>query len=245
MKTPFEIVFNVPMECDSCVSSVESAAKELDGVEKASANLKLQVLTVSGFLPPSDIVRAMQKIGKDAIVRGTGKPNSAAVCILESFEPEDNETPVKGLARIVAVSEKDIYVDLTVDGVPKGTYYPLIRNSGNLSRGALSTGSAFHEFQAVTVDKPSSGQTNIKSLGAAATSGLFAHQSFLHAPLTVESLIGRSMVLSDSPNVTEKALCGVIARSAGAWENNKEVCSCTGKTVWQERQDAANRGAVL
>ena len=25
---------------------------------------------------------------------------------------------------------------------------------------------------------------------------------------------------------------GVVARSAGLWENEKTVCSCTGKTLW-------------
>lgn len=33
--------------------------------------------------------------------------------------------------------------------------------------------------------------------------------------------------------------CGIIARSAGIMENTKKICSCTGATLWEER-DAVN-----
>ncbi|CAJ0826137.1 20122_t:CDS:2 [Entrophospora sp. SA101] len=29
-------------------------------------------------------------------------------------------------------------------------------------------------------------------------------------------------------------IAGIIARSAGAFENTKKVCSCSGKTLWEE-----------
>ncbi|RJE17087.1 copper chaperone [Aspergillus sclerotialis] len=37
-------------------------------------------------------------------------------------------------------------------------------------------------------------------------------------------------------------LVGVIARSAGVWDNDKTVCSCSGKSVWQERQEQVAQG---
>lgn len=70
---------------------------------------------------------------------------------------------------------------------------------------------------------------------------------FLDRPVAVWEMIGRSMVLSkirdgpfrqDDPNT----LVGVIARSAGVWDNDKTVCSCSGKNVWQERQEQVGRG---
>ena len=33
-------------------------------------------------------------------------------------------------------------------------------------------------------------------------------------------------------------LAGVIARSAGAWTNDKTVCTCSGKTQWEEAKEA-------
>jgi copper chaperone for superoxide dismutase len=42
----------------------------------------------------------------------------------------------------------------------------------------------------------------------------------------------------------ENTLTGVIARSAGTWENDKTICSCTGKTLWEERKEEVNRGML-
>lgn len=243
----FQIVFNVPMECQSCVDSVNHALESLKGLENIEVDLSTETVTVVGCLPPSEIVKKIRETGKDAIIRGTGKPNSAAVCILESFDPNDFERPVKGLARFVAVGDDELLVDLTVNGLPKGTYYPLIRTSGNLSEGAYSTGGIFHPFAPIEVDQLSDISTKISSIGAfsQSTSELCSGQSFLQAKLKIHELIGRSMVLSKlKTEISSDALCGVIARSAGAWENDKSVCSCTGKTVWQERVDAVNRGVT-
>lgn len=42
--------------------------------------------------------------------------------------------------------------------------------------------------------------------------------------------------------VTE--VVGVVARSAGVWENEKVVCGCSGKTVWEEREEMVGRGML-
>ncbi len=42
----------------------------------------------------------------------------------------------------------------------------------------------------------------------------------------------------------EDTVAGVIARSAGVWENDKTVCSCTGKTLWEERKDELKKGML-
>ncbi|KAI3405815.1 hypothetical protein KGF56_001422 [Candida oxycetoniae] len=248
---PFEIVFAVPMECGACVESISQALKPLEGVTKFDIDLNKNLVTTEGTIPPSSIVRAIQKTGRDAIIRGTGKPDSAAVCILESFDEKDFKQPVKGLARIVEVSDGNSIIDLTVNGLPRGVYYPSIRCSGNISQGALSTGGIFYKLDAIKVDQPSNLTTTINSIGAALISNnnneeLFFGQSFLSAKLSVNELIGRSIVLSRlQDKVTSDSLCGVIARSAGAWENDKQVCSCSGKTVWQERTDAIARGVAV
>lgn len=46
------------------------------GIEKISANLKEQLVTVEGNAAPSAIVEAIQNTGRDAILRGSGKTNS-------------------------------------------------------------------------------------------------------------------------------------------------------------------------
>ena len=65
-------------------------------------------------------------------------------------------------------------------------------------------------------------------------------------------LIGRSILITDTDtddssrvSLGDKTIYGVIARSAGVWENNKQVCNCTGKTVWEERKDALHKGLKI
>lgn len=42
----------------------------------------------------------------------------------------------------------------------------------------------------------------------------------------------------------DRVVVGVVARSAGIWENGKVVCGCSGKTVWEERREAVKRGML-
>lgn len=226
-----QTVYNVELTCQSCVDSVKKALGTVNGLTKFDIDLKNQRVVVEGIAPPSSIVKAIQTTGRDAIIRGTGQPNSAAVSILESFNNEDRLAPVKGLARIVATNDEKLLVDITLNGLPKGIYYPSFRKSGDISQGANSTGGLLHEFPAITVDESSD------------LPNLFSGQNFASANLKISDLIGRSMVISSSKDsITPGSLAGVIARSAGVWENDKQVCSCSGKTVWQERQDAHKQG---
>lgn len=245
MTKAFETLFNVDMKCQSCVDCINDALSQLKGLDSLKVDLQGGTVAAIGVTPPSEIVKAINLCGKDAVIRGSGKPNSAAVCILESFNPDEKFHPVKGLARLVEVSDDVVVVDLTVNGLPKGIYYPQVRTSGVLSQGAMSTGSLYRSLEPITVDQPSDISLRINSIGAftSVSQNLFSAQSFFQFRVKVQDLIGRSIVLSTvRDEVTNDSVCGVIARSAGAWENEKEVCSCTGKTVWQERNDALNRG---
>lgn len=246
MRISFTAVFNVFMQCQDCADSVRKSLCDLD-LESIEIDLASQTVTTTGALPPSSVISAIQNGGRDAILRGAGSANSAAVCILESFDTKDIELPVKGLARLVSIGNGFVLVDLTLNGLEKGIYFPQIRKSGNLSKGALSTGGLYHMLPLIQVSDPSDDGTKVHSLGAFSqpSVGLCSAKAFFEAKLNILDLIGRSLVLStDADGVNASAICGVMARSAGVWENTKEVCSCTGKTVWQERKDAVNRGVL-
>ncbi|ODQ64762.1 superoxide dismutase 1 copper chaperone [Nadsonia fulvescens var. elongata DSM 6958] len=226
----FTSTYSIPLECDKCCESVKKAINTVSGVTQVNCDLAKQFVSVTGFAAPSQIVKSVQAIGKDAIVRGTGEPNSAAVCIFESFDPKDRNSPVKGLARIVAVSPTQTLFDITLNGLPKGTYYPTIRQSGNTYKGGETMGSLYADLGIVEVNEPTS-------------SGLYSGQSFLKKELQITDIIGRGIAVSSRPNeLDSSSVVGVLARSAGVWENDKSVCSCSGKTLWQERQDAIEKG---
>jgi copper chaperone for superoxide dismutase len=49
--------------------------------------------------------------------------------------------------------------------------------------------------------------------------------------LDVSSCIGRALCVDGS-------VAGIIARSAGSGGNKRTLCSCSGKTVWEERSES-------
>jgi copper chaperone for superoxide dismutase len=74
---------------------------------------------------------------------------------------------------------------------------------------------------------------------------------FLDKPIQIWEMIGRGMVVSKQhegerkfEENDENTLVGVIARSAGVWDNDKTVCSCSGKTLWEERKDEVKKGML-
>ncbi|KAK9325767.1 superoxide dismutase [Lipomyces orientalis] len=229
MSISLKTVFAVPLHCKDCVEDVTSALNKVDGIKTVDVDLSKQLVSVEGSAAPSSIVRAIQGTGRDAIVRGSGDPNSSAVCILETHEPSHNAAPVRGLARLVKASPSSTLVDLTLSGMrPRTTYFASIRAGGDISRGPLSTGGLYKSIGSVTVDEQGAGQAFI-----------------VKDDLPIWELIGRSMVVGvdkDCKKMFLEDVVGVIARSAGVWENSKTVCSCSGKTIWEERKDVVSKG---
>lgn len=143
---------------------------------------------------------------------------------------------VRGLARMVEVSPTVTLVDLTLRGVAPGTYRASIRAFGDLMHGAASTGPIWQgpRGDLGTVEVGPDGR------GAA----------FLDRPFQVWEVIGHAFVATRQDE-TEGPLrndadtvVGVVARSAGVWDNDKTVCSCTGKTLWEERKDEVQKGML-
>lgn len=46
---------------------------------------------------------------------------------------------------------------------------------------------------------------------------------------------GARQVLISTPLLFRRLACGIIARSAGLFQNPKQICSCDGLTIWEER----------
>lgn len=52
----------------------------------------------------------------------------------------------------------------------------------------------------------------------------------------LSDIIGRSFVVSEIKNNSlTKIACGIIARSAGLFENPKTICACDGVSLWDEQ----------
>ncbi|KAL1955493.1 hypothetical protein VTO42DRAFT_8519 [Malbranchea cinnamomea] len=244
MIEPFQATFAVPFTCESCIQDVSKAVKALPGITKVEGNLKDQLLLVEGTAAPSAIVGAIQGTGRDAILRGSGKSNSSCVSILETHASVPN--PIRGLARMVQVSKNLTLVDLTINGLPPGRYWATVRETGDISQGAASTGTIWEALlkQKLQDNTPPRGVFGSVDVGENGKGN-----AFFDRPVAVWELIGRSMVVSktedgpfrqDDPNT----LVGVIARSAGVWDNEKMVCTCSGKNAWEERKEQVLKGII-
>ena len=145
---------------------------------------------------------------------------------------------------MVQVAESRTLVDLTIRGLPMGTYHATIRERGDISRGAASTGGIWEAIKDMTGFGQPRGILGILQVGKDERCS-----AFLDHPVSIWELIGRSMVVSSSSEGPFKqndpnTLVGVIARSAGVWDNEKQVCSCSGKNMWQEREEQSDKGML-
>ncbi|KAK0761780.1 LOW QUALITY PROTEIN: hypothetical protein N5P37_004579 [Trichoderma harzianum] len=270
VKHSFQTLFAVPLSCDGCVKSVSDSLYKLDGITKVEGNLKDQLVSVEGSawhhehatsrhhlytsanasghaaVAPSAIVEAIQATGRDAILRGSGASNSAAVSILETFADQaehvedDTSREVRGLARMVQVSPDRTLIDLTIRGVAPGTYRATIREFGDLKDGAESTGPIWSGGEK---EEPKG------SLGIVQVSKDGRGSAFVDHAFQIWEVIGHAMVLTRQDETQplkndDNTVVGVIARSAGMWDNDKTVCSCTGKTLWEEREDEVKKGML-
>ncbi|KAL4889375.1 superoxide dismutase [Aspergillus ambiguus] len=245
MIEPFQTTFSVPMTCEGCVKDISSSLQKIEGIHKVEANLKDQLVFIEGTAPPSSIVSAIQDTGRDAILRGSGTSNSSAVCILETHSSTVSNK-IRGLARMVQVSSNMTLVDLTINGLAPGKYWATVRETGDISQGAASTGGLWESLKTTVLGSETAKEPR-GVFGSVDVDKNGKGNVFLDRPVAVWEMIGRSMVVSknkDGPFQKDDAdtLVGVIARSAGVWDNDKMVCSCSGKNVWQERQEQVSRG---
>lgn len=171
------------------------------------------------------------------------KVSGSAVCILETHSTTVQDK-VRGLVRMVQVAPSLTIMDLSIRGLSPGQYHASIREAGDISRGPESTGGIWEAVKAKEEKIPPRGV-----LGTLEVSKSGIASVFLDKPIEVWELIGRSIVVSKLPEgkfqkEDPDTLVGVIARSAGVWDNDKTVCSCSGKTVWEERKEQVDRGMI-
>jgi copper chaperone for superoxide dismutase len=136
-------------------------------------------------------------------------------------------------------------VDLTLRGVQSGTYHVTVRQTGDISRGAESTGAVWNGNDDDRGLRGYWGEVEVRRDGKGSV--------FLDRKVRITEMIGRAMVASKaSPEADgtrfseheEATVVGVIARSAGLWDNEKTVCSCSGKNVWDERKEQVGKGMM-
>jgi copper chaperone for superoxide dismutase len=154
---------------------------------------------------------------------------------------EFRKAPVLGVIRLVQVSDERLVIEGTVDGLPSGHSvrihiheYGDLRNVGRYLGGIYQPSGDLGEMR---VNGNQRGTVRLES-----------------NDLKIWHLIGRAMALtivddthaaSDANGFEHVGLdcngnkiiaVALVARSSGLFENDKQVCLCSGLTLWQEDQ---------
>ncbi|KAG1459696.1 hypothetical protein G6F56_006104 [Rhizopus delemar] len=246
MSKVFKTEFAVEMTCQSCVNSVTKVLENTSGVSSFDVDLSEKKVVVVGTAPPSVVSRALKETGRTVIVRGQGVADDqghsgAAVCIFDCYGSDPLATLPKGkagLARFVQVDEETCLIDLTVEGLSPGKHGVHIHEAGDISNGWKSTGG---HFNPTDVSHGDLHHGHIGDLGNIEVDENGWGDLILESTrVKVWDVIGRSIVITEKEDDFGSneggvgLLCGIIARSAGAFENTKLVCACNGNTLWEE-----------
>ncbi|KAG0192496.1 hypothetical protein DFQ28_008995 [Apophysomyces sp. BC1034] len=235
-KKLFKTEFAVEMTCQTCVDDITRVLKQFPAA-------------------PSKVSRALKETGRTVIVRGQGVADEvghsgAAVCIFEVFGSDPTvamPAGKQGLARFVQIDEDTCLIDMTVEGLAPGKHGVHIHELGDISKGWETTGD---HFNPTGVDHGDAETGHVGDLGNIDIDANGWGDMLLESSrVKVWDIIGRSMVITQNEDDLGRqggdlsktngssgpgVMCGIVARSAGAFENTKKICACSGKTLWEE-----------
>ncbi|XP_053684764.1 copper chaperone for superoxide dismutase [Sabethes cyaneus] len=208
-KTDIKIEFAVQIVDHRCVEKVREA---LADVGQVHIDQKKGSVLVETVLPWIDIQRRIEATGRRAVLSGFG--GQSAVSIV-NYGNENSK--IRGVVRFCTAANTGTIVDGIVDGLEENKPYKLnVHECGDLSKGCASVGEIYNSSD---IRSDENGRATIR---------------LYNEKIAVGDLIGRSVVIAKTHNDVRLA-CGIIARSAGIFENYKKICACDGVTIWDER----------
>jgi len=138
-----------------------------------------------------------------------------------------------GLVRFTDLPHRRALVEIDFDGLTPGKHAVGVHQSGDVGGdGCARCGPLFSTGDLGTIVADANGRARLQ----------------LEAPrLTVEDIIGRSVVIRDTAASTaammaagkeaeRRIACAVVARSAGVKQNEKRICTCDGTTIWESKK---------
>ncbi|GCC21272.1 copper chaperone for superoxide dismutase isoform X2 [Chiloscyllium punctatum] len=220
--TSSKLEFAVQMSCESCANAVRSALSGVSGIQSVDIDVSTEQVLIDTTLTSREVQELIESTGRRAVLKGMGpstlKDLGAAVAMLG---PEGN---IKGAVRFLQLSEKLCLIEGTVDGLKPGQHGLHVHEFGDLTNSCLSCGDHYNPGE-----NRHGGPQDVDR---------------------VSDIIGRSLVIDSGEddlgrgshplskvtgNSGERLACGIIARSAGLFQNPKRICSCDGVTLWEEQ----------
>uniref|UniRef100_A0A673BWR4 Copper chaperone for superoxide dismutase n=2 Tax=Sphaeramia orbicularis TaxID=375764 RepID=A0A673BWR4_9TELE len=242
-----KLEFAVQMTCESCADKVRAALEGKPGVKSVSIDVSKEEVLVESALTSAEVQALIESTGRRAVLKGIGGSEQdlgAAVAMLAGVGS------IQGVVRFLQLSEDRCLIDGTIDGLEPGPHGLHVHTLGDLTLDCLSCGEHYNPFNRQH-GGPGDSERHVGDLGNV-HAGPDGRASFRleDNQLKVWDVIGRSLVVdageddlgrSSHPlskqtgNSGERLACGIIARSAGLFQNPKQICACDGVTLWEER----------
>ncbi|XP_072495309.1 copper chaperone for superoxide dismutase isoform X5 [Notamacropus eugenii] len=240
------------MSCQSCVDAVQTSLRDVAGVQEVEVQLENQSVLVTTTLPSQEVQSLLENTGRQAVLKGMGShmlsedPENlgAAVAMLGT------SGAVQGVVRFLQVSPQSCLIEGTIDGLEPGPHGLHVHQYGDLTQNCASCGDHFNP-DGMPHGGPKDTHRHLGDLGNIyANADGRATFRMEDERLKVWDIIGRSLVVDAGEddlgqgghplskvtgNSGERLACGIIARSAGLFQNPKQICSCDGLTIWEER----------
>lgn len=174
---------------------------------------------------------------------------------LPGMNEDEFSQKVFGISRFVQIAPKTVLMDLTVRLPPAASvglsagngqstnaaYDVYISTTGNMINPPETTGAAVVKLGSIVPDKEGYGDLFREVQGEL--------WEWVGRGCVVQSQQSATGAKALSPSTTEGAapgtiFAGVVARSSGAWGNEKTVCACSGRTMWEEGRDMQAKSSL-
>ncbi|XP_063001945.1 copper chaperone for superoxide dismutase isoform X2 [Elgaria multicarinata webbii] len=242
--------FAVQMTCQNCVEAIQKSLQAVPGLQLLDIQLDSQSVLVETSLTTEKVQNLLESTGRMAVLKGMGGAvpgpfGSAAVAMVSGLGL------VQGVVRFLQVSPEKCLIDGTVDGLEPGPHGLHVHEFGDVTSACDSCGDHFNPDREHH-GGPQDEHRHAGDLGniLAADDGRAAFR-MEDNKLKVHDIIGRSLVIDEGEddlgrgshplskvtgNSGDRVACGIIARSAGLFQNPKKICTCDGVTLWEERE---------
>ncbi|XP_047242865.1 copper chaperone for superoxide dismutase-like isoform X2 [Girardinichthys multiradiatus] len=235
------------MTCESCAEKVRAALEGKPGVSSISIDVGKEEVLVEAALTSAEVQSLIESTGRRAVLKGIGgseRDLGAAVAMVSGAGS------IQGVVRFLQLSEERCLIDGTIDGLEPGPHGLHVHTLGDLTRDCFSCGEHYNPF-GKQHGGPGDSERHVGDLGNV-VAGPDGRASFRleDSQLKIWDVIGRSLVVDSGEddlgrggqplskltgNSGDRLACGIIARSAGLFQNSKRICACDGVTLWEER----------
>ena len=159
-----------------------------------------------------------------------------------------------GVVRMVQLSEEVMVIEGTLDGLSTGPHGIHVHEFGDMRQAGAYIGGHYNPTK--SIHGPPGGHPGHRHAGDLGNvvadergRGTFRLEE---REMKVWDIIGRAFAVTEGAddlgqggggssavdgNSGQVLACAIIARSAGLFQNSKKICTCDGKTLWEEGQE--------